>query len=112
MKVLVEQKEFLDKASNLTNFIDKKDDLLTSNFYIQATQNTLIVKATNLKIGLSIKIDSVIVEEEGIILVNGVELLKVIKKDGIALSVQVGNRHLYDLLNELNLLAVFNVRQI
>jgi hypothetical protein len=38
--------------------------------------------------------------------------LKVIKKDGIALSVQVGNRHLYDLLNELNLLAVFNVRQI
>jgi DNA polymerase-3 subunit beta len=79
MKVLVEQKEFLDKASNLTNFIDKKDDLLTSNFYIQATQNTLIVKATNLKIGLSIKIDSVIVEEEGIILVNGVELLKVIK---------------------------------
>ena len=38
--------------------------------------------------------------------------LKVIKKDGIALSVQVGNKHLYDLLNELNLLAVFNVRQI
>jgi len=38
--------------------------------------------------------------------------LKVIKKDGIALNVQVGNRHLYDLLNELNLLAVFNVRQI
>ena len=38
--------------------------------------------------------------------------LKVIKKDGIALTVQVGNKHLYDLLNELNLLAVFNVRQI
>jgi len=38
--------------------------------------------------------------------------LKVIKKDGIALSVQVGNKHLYDLLNELNLLAVFNVRQL
>ena len=38
--------------------------------------------------------------------------LKVIKKDGIALSLQVGNKHLYDLLNELNLLAVFNVRQI
>jgi len=38
--------------------------------------------------------------------------LKVIKKDGIALNVQVGNKHLYDLLNELNLLAVFNVRQI
>ena len=38
--------------------------------------------------------------------------LKVIKKDGIALTVQVGNKHLYDLLNELNLLAVFNVRHI
>jgi len=38
--------------------------------------------------------------------------LKIIKKDGIALTVQVGNKHLYDLLNELNLLAVFNVRQI
>jgi len=38
--------------------------------------------------------------------------LKVIKKDGVALTVQVGNKHLYDLLNELNLLAVFNVRQI
>jgi hypothetical protein len=38
--------------------------------------------------------------------------LKVIKKDGIALTVEVGNKHLYDLLNELNLLAVFNVRQI
>jgi hypothetical protein len=38
--------------------------------------------------------------------------LKVIKKDGVSLTVQVGNKHLYDLLNELNLLAVFNVRQI
>jgi hypothetical protein len=38
--------------------------------------------------------------------------LKVIKKDGVALSVHVGNQHLYDLLNELNLLAVFNVRHI
>jgi hypothetical protein len=38
--------------------------------------------------------------------------LKVIKKDGVTLSVQVGNKHLYDLLNELNLLAVFNVRQL
>jgi hypothetical protein len=38
--------------------------------------------------------------------------LKVIKKDGISLAVHVGNQHLYDLLNELNLLAVFNVRHI
>ncbi len=38
--------------------------------------------------------------------------LKVIKKDGVSLTVQVGNRHLYDLLNELNLLAVFNVREM
>jgi len=38
--------------------------------------------------------------------------LKVIKKDGVNLSLKVGNQHLYDLLNELNLLAVFNVRKI
>ncbi|HIC10369.1 MAG TPA: hypothetical protein EYO61_03300 [Campylobacterales bacterium] len=38
--------------------------------------------------------------------------LKVIKKDGVNLTVLVGNKHLYDLLNELNLLAVFNVRQL
>jgi len=79
MKVLIENKRLLDKVSNLLSFIDKKGDLITSNFYIQATQDNLIFKATTLNVGLSFKISSVFIEKTGELLVNGAELMKIIK---------------------------------
>ena len=79
MKVLIENKRLLDKVSNLLSYIDKKGDLITSNFYIQATQDNLIFKATTLNVGLSFKISSVFIEKTGELLVNGAELMKIIK---------------------------------
>jgi len=70
----------LDRAlSSLNPFLDKRGDSLTSNFFLTVKDSSLTIKATNLKIGLSVRIDSILVEAEGKVLVDGVRLLQVFK---------------------------------
>jgi len=93
MKFTIDKTD-LDRAlSSLSPFLDKRGDSLTSNFFLTVKDDSLTIKATNLKIGLSVRIDSILVEREGRVLVDGTRLLQVfkpLKRDNVTLE-QIGN---------------------
>lgn len=89
MKFVVDKADLERALSSVSPFLDKRGDSLTSNFLLTVTDNDLTIQATNLKIGLSVKVDSVLVEKEGSVLVDGARLIQVIKplrRDNVTLE--------------------------
>jgi DNA polymerase-3 subunit beta len=75
-------KNDLERGLGLASpFLEKKNmDTVIANYQLRAENGTLEIIATDLKGGLKVKLDSgIMVERGGEILVNGVELLKVLK---------------------------------
>ena len=93
MKFTIDKVDLERALNSLSPFLDKRGDSLTSNFYLVIKNKTLTIKATNLKIGLSTTIESVLVEAEGETLVDGVKFINVLKplrRDNVTLE-QSGN---------------------
>jgi len=89
MKFTIDKVDLERALSALAPFLDKRGDSLTSNFFLAIKKNVLTIKATNLKIGLSVTIDSVLVESEGETLVDGakfINVLKPLRRDNVTLE--------------------------
>ncbi len=66
-------------------FLEKKDtSQITSHIYLNATNNILTAKATDLEIGFMVSTDSVTIQTEGSITANGKKFLDIVRilKDG------------------------------
>ena len=80
---------------NSQAFLERKDPTnITSHIYINASADSVIIKATDTEIGLMIKSDHFNIEEAGIVTVNGKKLLDIVrslKDDTIELFVEDNN---------------------
>jgi len=66
-------------------FLEKKDtSQITSHVYLNASNNTLTIKATDYEIGFLVTTDNVTIEKEGSITANGKKFLDIVRilKDG------------------------------
>ncbi|HIP41513.1 MAG TPA: DNA polymerase III subunit beta [Campylobacterales bacterium] len=97
MKIHITKQLLESMLINLQPFLEKKDaSQITSHLYIEAKNNFCTLKATDSEIGLLIKTDGSIIEEEGKATANGKKLLdiiRILKDDEITL--QVINDHLH-----------------
>jgi len=79
-------------------FLEKKDtSQITSHVYLNASNNTLTLKATDQEIGFEVTTDSVSIDQEGNITANGKKLLDIVRilKDGnINLEVKNDTLHI------------------
>ena len=87
MKLIVKKQAFENALVSLQPFLERKDfSHITSHIYMTATQDSLILKASDNEIGLSVKITDFILEEEGSTTCNGKKLLdiiRIVKQDDI-----------------------------
>ena len=92
MKFFIEKHELEQMLNRLSPFLDKNIDSTYSNFLIEAEKDRLTIKATNLKMGLSVS-NSIHIEEDGKILVDGARLIQIVKSfknEYISISFQNG----------------------
>jgi len=79
-------------------FLEKKDtSQITSHVYLNASNNTLTLKATDYEIGFLVTTDNVTIDKEGSITANGKKFLDIIRilKDGnVNLEVKNGTLHI------------------
>ncbi len=81
MKFTIDKNDF-EKALHLASpFLEKKNsDTIIANYFIEATNEFVEVVATDLRGGLRVKVQNgIFVEKTGKVLVNGSELLRVLK---------------------------------
>ncbi len=80
MKIIVTKQLIESILINLQPFLEKKDaSQITAHIFLEAENNSCIIKATDSEIGLLIKTDNIIIEEEGTITANGKKLLDIIR---------------------------------
>jgi len=80
MKIIANKILFESILTNLQNFLEKRDaSQITSHVFIKAENGNCIIKATDGEIGLLIKTDNIVIEEEGTITANGKKLLDIIR---------------------------------
>ena len=91
MKICVNKPLIESILINLQPFLEKKDaSQITSHLYFEAKNDTVIIKATDGEIGLSIKSNNIIIEEEGSFTANGKKLLdiiRILKNEDITLEI-------------------------
>jgi len=94
VKIVVTKQLIESILINQQPFLEKKDaSQITSHVYIEAQNNICTIKATDAEIGLIIKTDNIIIEEEGAITANGKKLLDIIRilKDEDIILEQIEN---------------------
>ena len=65
---------------NIQPFLERRDDSqVTSHVMIEVKNDFCLVKATDGEIGLSVKIENMIIEEEGTVTANGKKLLDIVR---------------------------------
>lgn len=65
---------------NLQPFLEKKDaSQITAHIFLEVKNSSCTIKATDGEIGLLIKTDNIVIEEEGTITANGKKLLDIIR---------------------------------
>ena len=80
MKIRVTKSLIESILINLQPFLEKKDaSQITSHIYFETQNDTCIIKATDGEIGLSIKSNNFIIEDEGKMTANGKKLLDIIR---------------------------------
>ena len=91
MKIRVNKPLIESILINLQPFLEKKDaSQITSHLYFETKNDTVIIKATDGEIGLSIKSNNIIIEEEGSFTANGKKLLdiiRILKNEDITLEI-------------------------
>jgi DNA polymerase-3 subunit beta len=90
MKIRVTKQLIESILINLQPFLEKKDaSQITSHIYFEAQNDLCTIKATDGEIGLIIKSDNIIIEDEGTFTANGKNLLEYIRmlQDEITLEV-------------------------
>jgi DNA polymerase-3 subunit beta len=79
----------------MQSFLDKKDiSQITSHIYLECSENTLYIKATDYEIGLKTEITNVNIVNTGNATVNGKKILEIIKRlkdEDIALHTENNN---------------------
>ncbi|ANV98177.1 DNA polymerase III subunit beta [Helicobacter enhydrae] len=81
--------------NNFQSFLDKKDQSqITSHIFLQASENTLLLRATDYELGIQSKIE-VNILEEGIGTVNGKQFLDIVKqlKDNEEITLQTDENY-------------------
>lgn len=91
MKIHVNKPLIESILINLQPFLEKKDaSQITSHLYFEATNDIVTIKATDGEIGLSIKSNNIIIEDEGSFTANGKKLLdiiRILKNEDITLEI-------------------------
>ncbi len=91
MKIRVNKPLIESILINLQPFLEKKDaSQITSHLYFEARNDTVTIKATDGEIGLSIKSNNIIIEDEGNFTANGKKLLdiiRILKNEDITLEI-------------------------
>lgn len=97
MKAIVEKSILENILIHASPFLEKKDtSQITSHIYLEASDNTLLIKATDYDIGFKVEIKNVQIEEEGKTTANGRKLLDIIKiLKNTAITLEVLNDTLY-----------------
>jgi DNA polymerase-3 subunit beta len=98
MKIIVTKQLIESILINIQPFLEKKDaSQITSHVYIEANNNTCTIKATDSEIGLIIKTDNIIIQEEGAITANGkrlLDIIRILKDEDIILEQIENNIHI------------------
>ncbi len=80
MKIVVSKNLIESILINMQPFLEKKDaSQITSHVYIEAKNGIATIKATDTEIGLIVKTENIIIEQEGAITANGKKLLDIIR---------------------------------
>jgi DNA polymerase-3 subunit beta len=80
MKVQIDKNIIENILVHSIPFLEKKDtSQITSHVYIEADNDTLILKATDYEIGFLVKTKNINIEENGAITANGRKLLDIVK---------------------------------
>ncbi len=97
MKATIEKSVLENILIHAIPFLEKKDtSQITSHIYLEATSNTLLLKATDYDIGFKVEIQNVQIEEEGKATANGRKLLDIIKiLKNTTLTLELHNDTLY-----------------
>jgi len=81
MRFVITKNVFENVVSSMQPFLEKKDaSSITSHIYLETSNDSLILKATDYEIGLESKIDSITDCADGKATVNGSNLLGIIKR--------------------------------
>ncbi len=90
MKIRVSKTLLESILINLQPFLEKKDaSQITSHVYIEAINNSVILKTTDEEIGLKITSENMIIEEEGTFTANGkkfLDIIRILENDEISLE--------------------------
>jgi DNA polymerase-3 subunit beta len=80
MKIVTSKQSLETMLVNMQSFLEKRDTTkITSNVYIDAKDDISTIKATDTEIGLIIKLENIIVQQEGSVTANGKRLLDIIR---------------------------------
>jgi DNA polymerase-3 subunit beta len=81
MKFKIEKNIFDNVITSMQPFLEKKDaSNITSHIFLQVIDNILIIKSTDLEMGLKIDIDSIEDSIDGKATINGSNLLGILKR--------------------------------
>jgi len=111
MKIVISKKTLETVLINMQPFLEKKDATqITSNIYIDIKNNIATIKATDTEIGLIIKTEKIIVQEEGSVTANGrrlLDIIRILKDEEIILEQIDNNLHIKQNKSEFKL-PIFN----
>ncbi|MBL0703739.1 MAG: DNA polymerase III subunit beta [Sulfurospirillum sp.] len=80
MKISIKKSVLENVLLNTQSYLEKKDlSQIISHLYISATKESLIIKATDLEIGLEYTIKNIKVLDKGVATANGKRLLDIVK---------------------------------
>jgi len=80
MKIVVSKQLIESILINMQPFLEKKDaSQITSHVHIEAKNDIITIKATDTEIGLIVKTENMIIEQEGSLTANGKKLLDIIR---------------------------------
>lgn len=85
MKITIQKQILENIISNLNSYLEKRDSsAITSHIYFNASNKSLIIRATDQEMGLNYTIKDLVIKEEGCATAHGKDLLDRIKslKDG------------------------------
>ena len=81
MKFKIDKNTFDNIATSMQAFLEKKDaSNITSHIYLEVLNNNLIIKSTDLEMGLKVQIDTIEQPIDGKATVNGANLLGILKR--------------------------------
>jgi DNA polymerase-3 subunit beta len=81
MKFKIDKNTFDNITTSMQPFLEKKDaSNITSHIYLEVLNNNLIIKSTDLEMGLKVQIDTIEQPIDGKATVNGANLLGILKR--------------------------------